>query len=127
MQADFGVDRAAASLSYTACMLGFGLGGVLPVGWSTGWRVCTGVAGGACASGRGFYLAQSATDDLAELTLVNGLLIGVGASATFAPLMADVSQWFVKRRGMAIAICASGNYLAGVVWPMVMQQLLLSR
>jgi MFS family permease len=38
--------------------------------------------------------------------------------------MADVSHWFEKRRGIAISIAASGNYLAGVVWPPVTQYLI---
>ena len=42
----------------------------------------------------------------------------LGTSATFAPLVADTSQWFTRRRGMAVAICMSGNYLAGAIWPL---------
>ncbi len=54
--------------------------------------------------------------------LAHGVLIGaLGSSATFAPLVADTSLWFVKRRGIAVAICASGNYVAGAVWPPVVQ------
>jgi hypothetical protein len=53
---------------------------------------------------------------------VQGLLIGMlGTSATFAPLVADTSRWFDRRRGIALAICMSGNYTAGAVWPPVMQ------
>ena len=50
------------------------------------------------------------------------LLIGMlGSSATFGPLMADTSHWFQRERGLAVAICASGNYLAGTIWPPVLQ------
>jgi len=35
--------------------------------------------------------------------------------------MADTTLWFVRRRGIAVAICASGNYLAGAVWPSITQ------
>ncbi|HEY1092297.1 MAG TPA: MFS transporter, partial [Burkholderiaceae bacterium] len=45
----------------------------------------------------------------------------LGSGATFAPLVADTSMWFVKRRGLAVAVCASGNYLAGAFWPPVVQ------
>ena len=46
------------------------------------------------------------------------MLIGfLGCSANFAPLIADTSLWFVRRRGLAVAICASGNYLGGTIWP----------
>jgi MFS family permease len=52
--------------------------------------------------------------------LVQGL-IGFGASATFGPLIADVSHWFQRRRGVAVAAAASGNYFAGAIWPLAMQ------
>ena len=48
------------------------------------------------------------------------LLIGVGAGTGFAPMMADISHWFVKRRGIAVVVVASGNYLAGTIWPLLM-------
>jgi predicted MFS family arabinose efflux permease len=32
-------------------------------------------------------------------------------------LVADITHWFVKRRGFAIALVASGNYLSGTIWP----------
>jgi MFS family permease len=44
----------------------------------------------------------------------------LGSSATFAPLVADVSLWFVRKRGIAVAIVASGNYLAGAIWPPIL-------
>ncbi|RYY97701.1 MAG: MFS transporter, partial [Comamonadaceae bacterium] len=50
------------------------------------------------------------------------VLVGLlGTSATFAPLVADTTQWFDRRRGIALAICMSGNYVAGAFWPPVMQ------
>ncbi|MBX3623277.1 MAG: MFS transporter, partial [Rhizobacter sp.] len=52
----------------------------------------------------------------------HGIFIGLlGSSATFAPLVADTSLWFVRRRGIAVAVCASGNYFAGAIWPPVVQ------
>jgi MFS family permease len=55
-------------------------------------------------------------------SLAHGLLIGfLGSAATFAPLLADTSLWFVRRRGFAVAVCASGNYLGGAIWPPIVQ------
>ena len=66
--------------------------------------------------------APACPTDLWQFALAHGLLIGLfGTSATFGPLMADVSHWFRRRRGTAVAIAASGNYLAGTVWPGVVQ------
>jgi MFS family permease len=120
---DFGVSRADASLAYTACMSGFALGGLLAGRLVDRFGAFLPVGLAALCIGSGFFLAARSTN-VWEFTIIHGLLIGVGASATFAPLLADISQWFVKRRGMAIAICASGNYLAGTVWPIILRQLL---
>jgi len=70
----------------------------------------------------GFALASTAP----SLTLVAAAqaLIGFSAAATFAPLVADISHWFEKRRGVAVAIAASGNYLAGAVWPPIVELLI---
>jgi nitrate/nitrite transporter NarK len=43
------------------------------------------------------------------------------AAATFGPIVADTSLWFIRHRGIAVAIAASGNYLAGTVWPPYIQ------
>ncbi|TIU63788.1 MAG: MFS transporter, partial [Mesorhizobium sp.] len=73
----------------------------------------------ATALGAGFLLA-SLTSSILGFTLVQGLLIGVGTSAIFGPLIADISHWFNRRRGVAVTVAASGNYLAGAVWPFIM-------
>ncbi|MCA3628963.1 MAG: MFS transporter, partial [Methylobacterium sp.] len=72
--------------------------------------------------GAGFGLSAM----VPNLLLVSLLhfLVGMGAGAGFAPMMADISHWFVKRRGLAVVIIASGNYLAGSIWPLFMNQLL---
>src|SRR5262249_10838338 len=54
------------------------------------------------------------------------VVIGFGASATFGPLMADMSQWFVRRRGIAVGIAASGNYVGGAIRPPVGQHFVAS-
>ncbi|MEO5736999.1 MAG: MFS transporter [Variovorax sp.] len=67
------------------------------------------------------YIASSFAGSILAFSLVQGLLVGLGSGAVFAPLVADTSLWFVKRRGMAVAVCASGNYVAGAVWPPIVQ------
>jgi MFS family permease len=74
---------------------------------------------GALSLGLGFAAVGMAAN-IWTFSLAHGVLIGVfGSSAMFAPLIADTSLWFTRRRGIAVAICASGNYLAGAVWPPV--------
>ncbi len=120
IQADFGVDRAAASLPYTLTMLGFAGGGVLMGQLADRFGVTLPVIVSTTALGVG-YIAVGQSSSLWQVAIAHGLLIGVGTSATFAPLMADISHWFMRRRGIAVAIAASGNYLAGTIWPPVVQ------
>jgi MFS family permease len=120
VQAEFGVARADASLPYTLTMILFGLGGILMGRWSDRSGIMFPVLGGAVALAVGYLVAGSATS-LWQFALVQGALIGFGSSATFAPLLADTSQWFVRRRGIAVGIFASGNYLAGTIWPPIVQ------
>jgi MFS family permease len=121
IQADFDVARGDASLPYTLTMVGFGLGGVLMGRLSDRFGVMVPVLLGAVGLGLGFIAAGAATT-LWQFSLAQGLLIGLlGTSATFAPLVADTSRWFTHRRGIALAICMSGNYLAGALWPPLIQ------
>src|SRR3990170_7338056 len=121
VQAEFGVTRGDASLPYTLTMLGFGIGGIVMGRLADRFGVVVPVTVGALGLGSCFILAGNAST-LLQFSLAHGLLIGfLGCSTTFAPLVADTSLWFTRRRGIAVAICASGNYLGGAVWPPVMQ------
>ena len=119
-QADFGVARADAALPYTLAMIGFAVGGVGMGRLADRFGVAVPLALGTLALGLG-YLGAAAATSLWQVALAHGLLIGVGCSVTFGPLMADMSHWFVRRRGIAVAISASGNYLAGTIWPPIVQ------
>jgi MFS family permease len=121
VQAEFGVARADASLPYTLMMVGFGLGGVVMGRLADRFGVMVPLLIGAAGLASGFVAAGLA-GNIWVFALVHGLLLGlVGSSATFAPLVADTSLWFVRRRGIAVAVCASGNYLAGAIWPPIVQ------
>jgi MFS family permease len=121
VQKDFNVARADASLPYTLTMIGFGIGGILMGKLAdrhgTSWVVALGAVG----LGAGFSLAAWAPNMLV-FNLAQGLLLGlVGNASTMGPLVADTTQWFTKRRGIALAVCMSGNYLAGTVWPPIIE------
>jgi MFS family permease len=125
IQADFGVARADAALPYTLAMIGFACGGVVMGRLADRFGIAVPTALGAISLGLG-YVAVGLSSSLWQVALAHGFLIGFGCSATFGPLMADISHWFTRRRGIAVAIAASGNYLAGTVWPPVVQHFIAS-
>ncbi len=119
VQVDLGVSRADISFAYTMNMLGFFAGGVL-AGRLVDRR---GIVVTAILSAVGLSLGFALAPTTSSLTLFAAaqILIGFSAAATFAPLVADVSHWFEKRRGVAVAIAASGNYIAGAIWPPIVE------
>jgi len=120
LQAEFGIARGDASLPFTLTMLGFGAGGILMGRLADRFGVIVPVMIGAMCLALGFTSAGFA-QNLAQFAAIHGLLIGFGTSGTFVPLVADITLWFTRRRGIAVAIVMSGNYLAGTVWPPIMQ------
>ena len=119
VQADFGITRAEVTLPYTLAMTGFALGGVAMGRLCDRFGVVVAIMLGNLALGIS-YVGTSLAPTPLTFALMH-LFIGVGASATFGPLMADMSQWFVRHRGIAVSIAASGNYIGGVLWPPVLQ------
>jgi MFS family permease len=115
VQADLGVSRADISFAYTMNMLGFFAGGVV-AGRLVDRR---GIVFSSILSALGLSLGFALAPTTSSLVLFAAaqILIGFSAAATFAPLVADISHWFEKRRGVAVAIAASGNYIAGAIWP----------
>ena len=121
VQREFGISRADASLPYTAMMICLGVGGVWAGKWADRWGITPVLWVGAAAVCAGFVLAGLAPN-IWVFGLAHGLLLGLlGGASTFAPLMADTSLWWNRRRGIAVALCASGNYIAGTVWPPLAQ------
>ena len=121
VQAEFGVGRADASLPYTLMMVCLGLGGLVTGRMADRYGIAPVLRIGAAAVAAGYLLA-ALSDSIWTFGLAHGLLLGMlGSSATFAPLIADTALWWNKRRGIAVAICASGNYVAGTVWPPIAQ------
>jgi len=115
LQADLGVSRADISFAYSLNMLGFFAGGVV-AGRMVDRRGIVFVSiVSALGLAAGFALAPLAPSLI--LFSAAQVLVGFSAAATFAPLVADISHWFEKRRGLAVAMAASGNYIAGAVWP----------
>jgi MFS family permease len=119
VQGDLGVSRADISFAYSMNMIGFFLGGVIVGRLVDRHGIVVASAVSALGLGAGFGLA-SATPSLPMFAAAQ-TLVGFSAAGTFAPLIADISHWFEKRRGVAVAIAASGNYIAGAVWPPIVE------
>jgi MFS family permease len=121
VQADFGISRADASLPYTLTMIGFGLGAVAIGRLVDRFGVVAPLIVAILLLGLAFVASGIAPTIF--IYALASMAIGVGSSATFAPLIADISHWFERRRGIAVAVCASGNYIGGAVWPPIVQHL----
>jgi len=126
VQDEFGVARGAASLPYALTTIGFGLGGVLMGRLSDRFGILLPVVIGAISLSLGYILAGF-SQNLWQYAIVHGVLIGLGTSTVFAPMMADISHWFRRRRGIAVSICACGNYVAGTIWPPVLQHFIATQ
>ena len=122
VQAEFAIDRADASLPYTLTMVGFALGNLVIGRIVDRFGITVALSAAAV-----LIAASTALAALAPSVLILSALqfvIGFGTAASFGPLIADVSLWFLKRRGIAVAITASGNYLSGAVWPVILSGVL---
>lgn len=119
VQAEFGVTRGDASLPYTLTMLGFASGNVLLGRIMDRTGVIPPLLAGIVCLAVGYAFA-AAVDSVIPFAILQGV-IGFGAAATFSPLIADLSHWFRRRRGIAVAAAATGNYVAGAFWPLAMQ------
>lgn len=120
VQAEFGVDRAGASMPFTIMMLGFAFGNLVGGHYVDRLGIVPPVIAAALALGLGFILAAQ-VDTIWLFSTLHGVLIGVGTAVCFGPLLANISHWFERRRGIAVAAVASGNYIAGAIWPTILQ------
>ena len=115
IEAEYGGGRAAASLPYTLTMIGFALGNlfvgvVIDRFGVTLALICAAIATSAA------FAASTLAPSIPVLSALH-LLLGLGTAVGFGPLIADISHWFLTRRGIAVALVASGNYLSGAIWP----------
>src|SRR3954451_4499400 len=115
VQAGFSATRGAVSLAFTLMMFGFGLGGVIAGRITDRFGIVAAMAISIAFLGVANVLAGLSTQ-LWQFVAAY-FLIGLGTSATFAPLMAEASHWFERYRGLAVTIVASGNYVGGAIWP----------
>ncbi|WP_085821650.1 MFS transporter [Ruegeria meonggei] len=122
VEAQFGASRAEASLPYVLSMIGFALGNMWLGQMVDRLGVTKALIGAAVLSAVSYLLATMAPNIM--LLSAAHLLLGLGTSIGFGPLIADISHWFMRRRGIAVALVASGNYLSGAIWPTLLSGIL---
>ncbi len=121
MAAELGVPRSVPALAFSLAWLGTGLGGIIMgrLADRTGLRPIVMFGAVMVAAG----LSVSSLGGVWHLYVGQGLLMGLlGNSCLFAPLVVYVSRWFDRRRGSALALISSGQYIAGIIWPSLFQR-----
>ncbi len=123
MELDLGLPRSVLALAGAVTWIGTGLGGIA-MGWLAdriGIRNSVLIGIVMVAAG----MALCSTGHIWALYVGQGLLIGfLGMGAIYPPLLIYVSRWFDRRRGTAIALISSGQYVAGVVWPALFERMI---
>ena len=122
IEAEYGGTRAMASLPYTLTMVGFALGNYVIGRAVDHFGITASLIVAATMTAIGFSLA-TLSSSLLVLSFTQ-FLVGFASAVGFGPLIADISHWFVRRRGIAVAIVASGNYLSGALWPILLAEVL---
>ena len=115
IQQEFKIDRGTASIPFAFTMVGFAIGN-----WVMGhvvdrYGITKTIILAATVNTAG-YIAAMYVNNVYFLSILQ-FFIGLGTAAAFGPLIADTSHWFLKRRGIAVALIASGNYFSGAIWP----------
>lgn len=123
LETDFETARSVTSMPFTLNMIGFAVGNLVIGRIIDRFGVFISVIAAATTSAIAYYLV-SQTQNFYLLTAFH-LMLGFGTAAGFGPLISDISHWFLKHRGIAVAMIASGNYLAGGLWPLFLSDILL--
>lgn len=119
--AEFDWPRSIPSLAYSMVMLGAGIGGIVMGLWSDR-RGMGGVSLlGAVMVGTGAIVVSNTTHYWG-LLITCALLLGfLGGGTVLSPLLTNITRWFDRRRGLAVSLVASGQAVAGAVWPNIFQ------
>ena len=121
IQESLGIERSVVALAGALVWVGTGAGGIF-MGWLAdriGIRRTVFIGGCMIAGG----LALSSLGSIWALYVGHGLMVGLlGNGGVYPPLLVYISRWFERRRGAAIALISSGQYVAGVLWPSLFER-----
>jgi MFS family permease len=123
--AETGGARSVPALATALAWFGSGIGGIA-MGYiaeriGVRWTVTFGVT----MMGLGLAISSHGQGVLGTawaLYIGHGLFMGLlGNAGLNAPLYVYVSRWFDRRRGSALALIASGQYISGAIWPPIFE------
>ena len=121
IQEEFSLERSEVSIIYAFNMLGFAIGNFFMGKLVDRIGITRSLIVASILVGAGFILSAYSSSLVAIAIFHVG--IGFGTATGFGPLIADISHWFSKRRGVAVALVASGNYFSGAMWPIILSAL----
>jgi MFS family permease len=113
---EFGWTRAATTLAYSLSFM-VQAGVAIAMGWLTdklGPKAVLTVFGSFVGIS---YLLLSQITALWQFQITYALIGGIGISTITVPVMATVSRWFIKRRGLMIGIVQAGVSIGGFLFP----------
>ena len=123
IQNEFQLDRAASTYPYVTTMFGYGFGNVIigrmldkigikkPIIFALSLLITS-------------YLLSTLANNILWLSIIQ-FFLGFSAAAFFGPMMADISKYFNKRKGLAVSLVASGQHLCGAIWPFIIKDFLI--
>lgn len=121
--AEFGWNRAMTSGAYSLAMLLSGVLGIYVGGLNDRFGPKVVMASCGVLFGLG-YLLMARINSLWELYLFYGVIIALGMSGSFAPLVSTVTRWFTRRRGIMTGIVVSGIGIGNVFIPPLASKLI---
>ena len=118
---DLGTPRQMVALAGALTWLGTGAGGIVLGRMAERLGIRFMVVFGAAMIGLGLVI--SAAGNIWAVLAGHVLFIGLlGNGALYAPLLVYISRWFDRRRGTALALIWSGQYIAGITWPTLFER-----
>ncbi len=120
---EFGWSRAAISGAYSLSsiiqgVLGIAMGGLMD---RFGPRIVVTVCGVLLGVG---YLLMSRVNEVWQIYLFFGVIVGIAMGGLWVPLLSPVSRWFVKRRSLMTGVVMSGMTIGGIIAPLIISRLI---
>jgi len=121
--AEFGWSRAVTSGAYSLTSLIGGVLGIVMGGLTDRFGPRTVVTFCGVFLGLG-YLLMSRIDTLWHLYVFYGVIVGIGMSGLWVPLLSSVARWFTGRRSLMTGIVISGLTVGQMIGPPVINRLI---